>query len=287
MKINLFTDLFGAGWEQWQDILFIALIAFIAACLIFIIILLILKKSQDGGHIAQRVERYEKRIEAKREKLESKNAVSQAELERNRKELAEKEREAAEAEAKAAKARQEYLAKEEELKKLIENVEMSKKELAEYQKREGTHVPEDVAVNVLTDKTLAKSALQPDPQFHDCKIPLGKSLNFTGKDVADYISGKHKITYTDAMGHKPANYKIEDKTFAFVYALENDKVRVTFKCGPAYGAKLCKYLGNNVSNAKFPYGLLWFTVSNENAPCSLELIKQLIDISYKIAGLGY
>jgi len=166
------------------------------------------------------------------------------------------------------------------------NVEMTKKQLAEYQKREGTQVSEDIAINALTDKTLAESKRVMEA-YIDCKIPKGSKLSFTVADVKSYISKKQGITFAEGKGQAPTNYKVEKKTLALVYALPNGKVRVTFKCGPAYGAKLCKYLKQNVSNAKFPYGLTWFTVSNETAACSLELVEQLIDISYKIAKLGY
>lgn len=290
MKVNLHADIFNANWANWQDIAFIAIIILIAAFLLFIIIFAILRNSRaetDGRRMAKRILWYEQQIEAKRQTLEYEKAKSQAELEESRKELAEKETAAAAAESRTAVAREQLYIREQEIRRLLETVEMTKIELAEYQKREGTNVPEDIAINALTEKTLAESELAMIPGLYDCKIPSGINFNFTLKDITDYIAMKPKITVNEGVGQKPSNYKVEDKTFAFVTALSNGKMRMTFKCGPSYGAKLIKHLNQNVSAAKFPYGLIWFTVTNETGVCSLELVKQLLDISYKIARLGY
>jgi hypothetical protein len=282
-------DIFNANWELWQDILFIVLVALVTIGVIYIVVLLLLSNSRmeaDGRRMAKRMAWYERQIEMRRKTLEVEKAHSKAELDESRKELAEKEAAAAEAETKAAKARAELLEQERKIRILLETAEMSKKELSEYQKREGTNVSEDIAVNALTDKAIAESGLETDSRYTDVKLPLGRTFAFTAQDVAVYISKKPNIAFTEGTGLKPANFKVGDKTLALVYALPGGKVRVTFKCGPAYGAKLSSTL-KNVSTAKFPYGLLWFTVSNETAPCSLELIQQVIDISYKIARLGY
>ncbi|MCL2817863.1 MAG: hypothetical protein FWD39_05720 [Clostridiales bacterium] len=291
MKNNLFVaDIFNANWAQWQDTLFILLIVVIAALFLFIVAFLFLSNSRmeaDGRRMAKRIAWYERQVLAKRHALEAEKAKSASELAWRRSVLKEKEAAAKKAAAAAEKARKQLQEHENHIKELLKTTEISKKELAEYQKREGTNVYEDIVVNIITEKTLEESKLIMDPGYADVKIPQSVTFDFAVKDITDYIAKKPKITFTEGAGHKPASYKVEDKTLALVYTLDGGKMKVTFKCGPAYGTRLCKHLPDNVSVAKFPYGLLWFTVTNEDAECSLELMKLLLDISYKIAKLGY
>lgn len=286
--IRLLGDIFNANWSGWQDITFYVLAALIALLLLSIVIVLVTNRTQASGRqIAKRIGEYERQVEMKRKLLEIEKEKSSLELEHVRKELKEKAALMNGAETAALTARQQYSAKKQEIKKLLETVEMTKQELAEHQKREGTNIPEDIVVNALTDRMLASSSFEMDATFMDCKLPAEKTLNYTLNDVADYISKKSAITASDSDENKSVNYQIEDNTFAVLFGLPDNKIRLTFKCGPSYGAKLCKHLKYNVSKAKFPSGLLWFTVDNETVPCALERIKQMIDISYRIAGLGY
>ena len=276
---------FDTGWETWQHITFYALIA-VAGVFFFYIMLFLFLRNTRMAKSGRRLAWHEKQMDVKRQSLEAEKSLTKAELEQKRNELKEKEDAIKAAEDKAKAAREQLLRNEQEIQRLIMNAEMTKKELADYQKREGTNVSEDIAINTLTDKTLLQSKIVMDV-LPDCKIPKGKTMAFTVKNVTDYIEKMQNITFDPGVGQKPANYKVEKKTLALVYSLPNGKVRVTFKCGPVYAAKLCKHLAKNVSVAKFPYGLTWFTVSNETAPCSLELIQQLLDIAYRIAKLGY
>ena len=276
---------FNSNWESWQMAVFVALIV-IAGIFFFYIMVFLFIGNARMAKSGRRLAWHEQQMNVKRKTLETESTFSKAELEHKRKEVKEKEEAIKETETRAKAEREQLLRNEQEIQKLLMNAEMTKKELAVYQKREGTNVSEDIAINVLTNKTLLESKLQMD-DFQDCKIPKGKTMQLNVKQVTDYIEKMSDITVERGVGLKPSNYKVSKMTLALVYALPDGKVRVTFKCGPAYGAKLCKYLGRNISVAKFPYGLTWFTVSNETAPCSLELVEQLVDISYRIAKLGY
>lgn len=296
MRVNLLADIFGANWESWQDILIIAFIILAVGLLFYGIAFLLVNNGRmedDGKRMAKRVAWYEKQLEIKRKALELEKDKGEQELEQSRKELKEKQDAANEAETKAILTRQQVFMKKKELQELLGNLETTQKELSEYQKRDGTVVPVDVAVNCVTESTLDKSELPMDTAFADCKIPKGETLTFTAADITNYIHKKANITFTEAVGKRAASFKFEDKgnktskAFVLISDLSGGKIRLTFKCGPDYAAKLCKHLKNNISVSSYPSGLIWFTLNNEKAPCSLELIKLLIDISYRIAKIGY
>ncbi|MCL2522039.1 MAG: MmcQ/YjbR family DNA-binding protein [Erysipelotrichales bacterium] len=144
------------------------------------------------------------------------------------------------------------------------------------------------AVNKSTEKTLNGSALVMDAFYKECKIPLTVTKEFSIEDIDQYICNKKNITKVEASGKKPTSFKIKGgKSFALLFDLGDGKYKLTFKCGPAYGAKLVEYFKDTVYVSKFPYGIIWFTISNENKNTSLELIKQVIDISYEIAKIGH
>ncbi|MCL2522495.1 MAG: MmcQ/YjbR family DNA-binding protein [Erysipelotrichales bacterium] len=146
---------------------------------------------------------------------------------------------------------------------------------------------EDV-VNKVTEETLSKSILAVDPAYKDCKVPLAKTNTFTIADIDNYISDKKNIEKVSASGKKPTSFKVKGgKSFCLLFDLGDGKYKVTLKCGPAYGAKLCEYFKDLVTVSKFPYGIIWFSVSNETKQPSLELIKQMVDISYEIAKIGH
>ena len=282
--INLLSAI-NSNWESWQNVVFFVLVAVAGIFLCYILVFLFIgntRMAKSGRKLAW----HEKQMDVKRQSLETEKTYSKAELEKTRKELKEKEDAIKDAEVKAKAAREQLLRSEQAIQNLIMNAEVTKKELAVYQKREGTQVSEDIAINALTDKTLLQSKFAMEA-LPDCKIPKGKTMSFTVKNITDYIEKMQDITSEPGVGQKPTTYKVSKMTLALVYSLPNGKMRVTFKCGPAYAAKLCKHLERNISVAKFPYGLMWFTVSNENAPCSLELVQHLLDISYRIAKLGY
>jgi len=144
------------------------------------------------------------------------------------------------------------------------------------------------AINKVTEETLHRSILEMDAKYNDCKIPLGKSFDFSIDEIDQYIASKKNFEKVEASGKKPTSYKIKDgKSFTLLIDLGNGKYKITLKCGPAYGAKLMEHFKDAVSVSKFPYGFIWFSVSNEIKEPSLELIKQLIDISYEIAKIGH
>jgi len=143
------------------------------------------------------------------------------------------------------------------------------------------------AVNKLTEETLTNSTFKMDPFYKDCKIPLTVTKEFSIEEIDQYICNKKNITKVEASGKKPTSFKVKGgKSFALLFDLGNGKYKITIKCGPAYGAKLVEYFKDTVIVSKFPYGIIWFTITNENKDASLELIKQLIDISYGIAKIG-
>lgn len=296
MRVNLLADIFNANWEAWQDIAFILLIVLAVGLLFFGIAFLLISNSRmeaDGRRMAKRKAWYEKQLETKRRALELEKEQGEQELDESRKELEEKRKAAAEAEAKAKETREQLIRKKQELSELLNNLETTQEELAEYLKRDGTIVPTDVVVNISTEKVLSVSGLPMNPAYTDCKIPTGTTFDFTVKDITDYIHKKPNISFTAAVGKRPASFKFEDKanktskSFALVSDMGGGIFRITFKCGPDYGMKLCKHLMGSVNVSKYPSGLVWFTVNNEKSPCSLEFIKLLIDISYRIAKIGY
>jgi len=281
-----FGDLFNANWSRWQNVVFILLIIFVSLMIIFLIVFVVINKvksENEAERIAKKIELYEKELEAKRLTLEHDNQLKKTELDKTLDILKEKEAETSQAEMKADSIRLKLAEKEAEIKKLLATAEMTKKELANYQKREGTNVSEDVAVNAITERTITNSKRKMDAN----QIPLTETEDFTFFDIDSYLKAKEKTLVSESTGKKPFNYKIENRTYALLIDQGDGKIKLTFKCGPAYGSQLKSYLPDNVSESKFPYGLLWFTVTNETKPCSLELIKQLVDISYAIAKLGY
>ncbi|MCL2522331.1 MAG: MmcQ/YjbR family DNA-binding protein [Erysipelotrichales bacterium] len=144
------------------------------------------------------------------------------------------------------------------------------------------------AINKVTEETLNKSLLTMDPKFSDFKIPLGETIAFSIEEIDKYIANKKNFEKVEASGKKPTSYKINGgKSFTLLIDLGNGKYKIILKCGPAYGAKLIEYFDQTVSTSKFPYGIIWFSVTNEIKQPSLELIKQLIDISYEIAKIGH
>lgn len=296
MKIELLADIFNANWETWQDYVFIILVSLAAVFLFFGLTFILVSNARseaDGKRMAKRVAWYEKQLKVKRRALEMEKEKGEQKLEESRRELEERRKEANDAETKANSTRQQIRQKRQELSELLGNLETTQKELAEYQKRDGTVVPVDVAVNCLTDSLLQKSELPMDSSYSDCRIPKGETFAYALSELTEYLHKKPSISYTAGTGKRPASFKYESKnaktgkTFALVSDLGSDKFRMTLKCGPDYGSKLCKHLKNNVQVSAYPSGLLWFTVSNEKNPCSLELAKLLIDISYRIARLGF
>jgi len=143
-------------------------------------------------------------------------------------------------------------------------------------------------INKVTEEVLNKSAYAMNASYTDCKIPASENLEYSLIDIDRYITNKINIIKTEASGKKPTSYKIRGKkSFALLIDLGEGKFKITLKCGPAYGARLKEYFKDVVTQSKFPYGFLWFTVSNEVDQPSLELIKQMVDISYELAKIGY
>lgn len=289
MNMNLLAGIFYAHWVLWQDIVFIAGLAAFAVLIFSILVFLVLNNARmesDGRRAAKRVAWYEQRIEIERKALEAEEERARLELEHSRKELSEKREAADQAETAAILARQKIFLIEQELKKLFAQNEMNKKELAEYQKREGTYVPEDVVINILTERVINESLYDMDANYTDCKIPRAMAAAYKIQDIAEYIGRKPDVEVFEGKGKSPARYKVNGKSFAFLYNTGKG-ISVSLKCGMDYGTKLTNHLKGAVNNAKFPYGLIWYSVTNESRPCPLELIQLLIDISYRIAKLGY
>jgi len=143
------------------------------------------------------------------------------------------------------------------------------------------------AVNKSTEKTILESKLQMDNLYKDIKVPLVTTKEYSINDIDTYLMLKKDIFKKQATGKKPTSYKINGKSFALLNDLGDNKFKLTIKCGPAYGTKLSEYFKDTVSPSTFPYGFIWFSVSNEKKHSSFELIKLLIDISYAIAKIGY
>ncbi|MCL2521848.1 MAG: MmcQ/YjbR family DNA-binding protein [Erysipelotrichales bacterium] len=172
-------------------------------------------------------------------------------------------------------------------RKLYSEVSAVKKVISKEVSMASDNKLED-AINKVTAETLNKSVFAMDAAYKDCKIPLAENNEYILTDIDRYISSKINIIKTEATGKKPTSYKIKGKkSFALLIDLGNGRFKLTVKCGPAYGVKLLEYFKNIVEQSKFPYGVIWFTVSNEVKQPSLELIKQMIDISYEIAKIGY
>ena len=281
---NLLLDVFDVGWAGWQDAVIILLVVFIVLMIAFCVTFMLVNNSKNTAKsMARQVAWYEKRIEIKRRELEVEKARSVEALNESRKQLREKEIQALAAEFEAEKAKKALLEKEEEVKQAIFTAEMTKKELAEYQKREKTNVPEDFVINTVTEKVLKASEYKMRTEFSDCLIPV--SITPVATDlVIKHISKKQDITNSSTSNGKET-YKVEGKTFAIV-SESNGIVKVTFKCGPAYASKLIKYAKPYITSSKFPQGIIWFTFEGQHGS-SMELICQMIDISYRIAKLGY
>ena len=222
-------------------------------------------------------------MDIKIEKMRNKFQESESALNESRKRINEKKLEVEEAERKRLEAEEEMKRRELEIKELLETSEMTRIELKNWQKKAKTFVSEDFIINTLTEQVLSKSNLEMRSDITECRVPKDITHKYSYNDVLEYLNNKKKVEFQDNQGKV---FKVNGTTLAFLYQVnDKDEMRVTIKCGPNYAQKLVsKYSNKSVDKAKFPYGLLWFDV---NYDASFELVKQLIDISYRLASLGY
>lgn len=143
---------------------------------------------------------------------------------------------------------------------------------------------EEFKINRITGDTLDRSPYRTRKDVEEYKIAEGSSYDFEFGDIVRY-AGSLKGASSTKRGN---NYSFKVGSRCFLLAYENPEAdRVTVKCGPNFGEKLCE-LYPAVQHSKFPHGLLWFTAMPENgkdkkSKLPLELLKQLIDISYAIS----
>ena len=290
MRTDLLLTIVFKNWDLWQEIVLLGLLVVMVALLLYLVITGITRGIADGPEDqkrkAKQIERYERELQERRAVLEKEKSEVESELNESRQVIEEKKRETEEAEASAAAVKIELQKREEEMRIMLESTDMTKKELAEYQKRAKTFVAEDFIINTLTNKVLLESQLPMRDDADDCKVPKDITMDYTRDEVFKYLEKKDKAVLQDSAGKRCEVFKINGTTFAMLFPADAEgHMRMTFKCGPGYGTKLsAKYCKNAIEKAKFPYGLLWFSANNT---ASLEVIKQLADISYRLAALGY
>ena len=286
MKNILSFALFGYEWGFWQEALLIFLMVAVVLLIIFIPVFLVLKEKRKS-----KVQEYREASEYKHKTnailavSEAENEVLREELEKERQRLDDKRREEAELAAMTEQRKQELKDQGEIIKNLLASAAMTKAQLEAYQKQENMIVPEDLIINTVTEMALSKSDYEMSHYVADCPIVKDETFSYTSDEIAEYIGAKKDARISGTAHCKV--FKVEGNTFAMFYPSSESggKMRVTLKCGPTYGSKLeTVYTAGAVTKAKFPYGLLWYTV-DETA--SLEMVKLLVTISYTIATLGY
>ena len=222
-------------------------------------------------------------LEKKQILQEKKNA--EKELLRSEKRIDEKTRKANEDKRQAEQMKQELIAqgiKEDEANKMIV---MTLPELLKLKRLEASDLSADFIINAITRRVLIDFKFESREDVIDFKVPVNITQDFTTAALKSYILSLPDVVSFGKGGKTATTFKIDGKAFALLYDY-GDSFKLTVKNGPYYGNRLVQLYSSFVEKAKFPYGMLWFSVSKAD-DCSLELLKLVTSISYNIAKAGY
>lgn len=222
-----------------------------------------------------------------KKRLEAEKKQADAEIKRNSKEISEEEEKARRFETEAELMREELVRqglREEEAKEISG---MTLEQLFKLKEKERKDMSPFFIINAVTRKLLIDSEFERRKDVDDFKVPVNKTRNFGVSDVEKYLTSLNEATHVSSKGKSADTYKVSDKSFALLYDLGDGKFRLTLKCGAYFGQRLTQLYPEFFQKAKFPYGMIWFSIDNLTGGCSFELIQLLGYISYNIAKAGY
>lgn len=223
--------------------------------------------------------------EKKRIKAEKKYA--DAERKRSAKGIDEETEKARKAEAEAELMRLELMQQGLREEYAREVAGMTLEQLFALKLKESQDMSADFIINAITRRVLIDSEFERRADVDDFKVPLNKTLEFGIADIQSYLSSLSEVAHEGAKGKTADAFKVMGKSFALLYNLGDGKFKLTVKCGPYYGQRLTQLYPEYFGKAKFPYGMIWFSMNSVYGECSLELVKLLGYISYNIAKAGY
>lgn len=176
--------------------------------------------------------------------------------------------------------------------KAKEIADMTLENLLTLKEREREDLSGDFIINAVTRKVLIDSEFEQREDIEDFKVPVNQAAECTAEEVEHYFISLSDVTQIPAKGKTADTYKVSGKAFALLNNLGEGKFRLTIKCGPFYGQRLCQLYPEFFRESVFPYGMIWFSADNlsngsDAGRCSLELVKLLGLISYNIAKAGY
>ena len=252
----------------------------IASLIIFIIFLIkLIKKTEAEKEREKAEEKYKEKIkEIEKERRELERALKKAEkVSDNASSRLEKEQ------AEMNQMEQELIATGLDAEEAKKYASMSLLQLLKLKNKDNTNIPGDFIVNAITRRITFdyNGEVREDLDFI---VPIAKTKNFSLADIEKCIQSFEGIEKFE--NKNGTTYKMEGKSFVMVNAKENHKYRLTLKVGNHYADKLRAVLPETIIKAKFPAGLFWYNVENDEE-CSLEIAKLLIEISYNIAKAGY
>ncbi|MCL2522534.1 MAG: hypothetical protein FWE36_06710 [Erysipelotrichales bacterium] len=276
INFNLFSVF---GPIQWT-IIIILIVVMIALLASFIYFLYLIIFKPD---VSSELSTMEKIFKEEKKRLLSEKRMTEEEIRRHMKDMDNKEERVRKLETEAELMHEELLKqglKEEEAKRVAD---MSLEELVVLKNEEMKDVSGDFVINAITRKILIDKEFEVRDDVRDFKVPLAKTTGDIFNRLEPLLQSLTDIEYTEAKGKAGATYKVSGKSFAILYNLGEGNYKLTIKCGPFYGQRLTA-LYKFFEKAKFPYGMLWFSMNNGG---SLELAELLIAISYNIAKAGY
>lgn len=163
--------------------------------------------------------------------------------------------------------------------------DMTLEQLIRLKESDGKDLSGDFIINAIARKTLIDGEFQQRTDVVDFKVPLNITKNYGTADVEKLLTSFPSVSIAQEEGKNVFTYKTQGKTFALLSRLKEDgKFKLTLKCGPFYGQRLTQLYPESFQKAKFPHGMIWFTIDNG---ASLELVKLLVLISFNIAKAGY
>ena len=262
-------------------VLILAFFLLVIACIFFYYIYLLVFKPNLRAEINERSRSFA--LEKKQILQEKKHA--EKELLRSEKRIDEKTKKANEDKRQAEQMKQELIAqgiKEAEANKMIV---MTLPELLMLKRLEASDLSADFIINAITRRVLIDFKFESRNDVSDFKVPVNITTDFTVGALKSYILSLPDTISFGKGGKSATTFKIGGKAFALLYD-NGDAFKLTIKTGPYYGNRLSQLYPSFFEKAKFPYGMLWFSVAKAD-DCSLELLKLMTSISYNIAKAGY
>jgi predicted DNA-binding protein (MmcQ/YjbR family) len=268
---------------QWVFIgIFAAILLALLILLLYFLYVMIFKPDLKADINAMDAE-----FKEDKKRLVAEKKLAEAEIKRSAKGIDEKAERARQLESEAELMRKELMLQGVREDQAREIAIMTLSQLFELKNKEMKDVSADFMINTVARRVLIDSEFERRDDVADFKVPVNKTTGFTVKDIETYLLALPEVVYSEAKGKTADTFKVLGKSFVLLYDLNDGKFKLTVKCGPYYGQRLAQLYPESFGKAKFPYGMIWFTLDNTYGSYSFELVKLLIDISYNIAKAGY